>query len=157
MKADCGAEVARNKPKTPFFKPLDLAVYALVAVIIAVAVIVPFTAKRPLLDSLEVFYSERLIYTYDFSKNSGKISSDCPIDITESHGDTLLVEFKNGSDVNVLEIFDGRAQMREANCSVYAECVNCFSAITRGGDVIVCLPHKLKVVGVGANDNTVIL
>ena len=48
-----------------------------------------------------------------------------------------------GADWNVLEIADGEASVLDANCGDHT-CVN-MGAISREGESIVCLPHKLTI------------
>ena len=49
----------------------------------------------------------------------------------------------DGTAYNVLEIAGGQAAVREANCGDHT-CVRT-GAISREGEVIVCLPHHLTV------------
>ena len=49
----------------------------------------------------------------------------------------------NEAAYNVLEIANGQAAVREANCGDHT-CVRT-GAISREGEVIVCLPHRLTV------------
>ena len=53
------------------------------------------------------------------------------------------VTLGDGTAYNVLEIAGGQAAVREANCGDHT-CVRT-GAVSREGEVIVCLPHRLTV------------
>ena len=43
--------------------------------------------------------------------------------------------------------------MYDANCSHLKLCVNNFSPVKKGGEVIICMPHEIRIVGKGKNAN----
>ena len=55
-----------------------------------------------------------------------------------------------GEDYNVLEIHDGTAAVTEANCGDHT-CVRT-GAISRKGEAIICLPHRLEIKIAGGPD-----
>ncbi|MGX7418888.1 NusG domain II-containing protein [Carnobacterium gallinarum] len=57
--------------------------------------------------------------------------------------DTYRYEDKDG-DYNLLEIEDEHIQMIDANCGDLV-CVRSFGPISKSGETILCLPHKLIV------------
>ena len=68
-----------------------------------------------------------------------------------SHDTTYTVETASGYNVVVVE--DGRAFVREADCKNHI-CVKS-RAVSRVGETIVCLPHKMKVTVVGDTSSAV--
>ncbi|MCI8757929.1 MAG: NusG domain II-containing protein [Oscillospiraceae bacterium] len=58
-------------------------------------------------------------------------------------GEDRTVTLGDGTAYNVLEIAGGQAAVREANCGDHT-CVRT-GAVSREGEVIVCLPHRLTV------------
>ena len=58
-----------------------------------------------------------------------------------------------GADYNVLEIRAGEAAVTEANCGDHT-CVRT-GAISRAGERIICLPHRLEIRVVGGADSGV--
>ena len=75
----------------------------------------------------------------------------------KSFGDYTEIKITVPEGKNTLIVSDGKAYMSEADCSAYPECVHNFQPIKKGGEIIVCLPHKLKVVAFGSQDNEVVL
>jgi hypothetical protein len=144
--------------KAKAFAPGDIIIYAAAAVCAAVLLCVFLIPQKSsaVLDGIDIYYGETVIFSYDFSEKSATINKDYADNIvTEREGDTVFVTIRVKEGYNKLEIDAASAKMTEADCGPYAECVNDFPPITQGGDVIVCLPHRIKVVGTGAVTNEV--
>ncbi len=76
----------------------------------------------------------------------GKIVETLPIDT-----DTTREIVSDGNGTNTLIIKDGYAKMTEANCPD-SLCTN-QKRISRNGESIICLPHKVVVSVVNENDS----
>lgn len=63
---------------------------------------------------------------------------------------TISVE-ADGIVLNVIQIQDGQAQMREADCPDHL-CVH-HGAISRSGESIICLPNRVVVTVLGAKES----
>ena len=76
-----------------------------------------------------------------------KVTTDGKLYGTYSLEEDQLVTVKQGSLTNEFEIKDGKARMRQANCRNH-DCIY-EGAISKTGEMIVCLPHKvvLEVTG----------
>lgn len=57
------------------------------------------------------------------------------------------------SDYNVLEIRDGQAAVTDANCGDHT-CIRT-GAVSRAGESIICLPHRLEIRVIGGEDSGV--
>lgn len=109
------------KTEKPFYVRDFVAVAMVLAVLIAS--IVMLTAKKG--GTVEVYVDGKLTYSYSLDKNR-----------------TFEVDCDNGK--NVVEIKDGKVSVIDADCNNRA-CVKS-KAISKKGEQIVCLPHKLIVV-----------
>lgn len=115
------------KTEKPFYVRDFVAVAMVLAVLIAS--IVMLTAKKG--GTVEVYVDGKLTYSYSLDKNR-----------------TFEVDCDNGK--NVVEIKDGKVSVIDADCNNHA-CVKS-KAISKKGEQIVCLPHKLIVVIKGGSE-----
>lgn len=115
------------KTEKPFYVRDFVAVAMVLAVLIAS--IVMLTAKKG--GTVEVYVDGKLTYSYSLDKNC-----------------TFEVDCDNGK--NVVEIKDGKVSVIDADCNNRA-CVKS-KAISKKGEQIVCLPHKLIVVIKGGSE-----
>ena len=110
------------------------------------------------LQRLEVYVGDRTagappVFQYDFAGDR--------VQVLDAYADRVQVDARaDGYDVlfwgegepahfNRLAIEkSGEAYMRDADCSRRKDCTH-FPRITGGGRMIVCVPHRLTVVGVG--------
>ena len=144
------------KKDNKIFRKGDIIVYAVAVIVIAILLcdfLIPRT-DYPSLQKIEIFYKESRVFSYQFSNESVIIKGIDGVNITtEESQDGLRVRIVTEKGSNVLLISDDSAVKVEADCSVYADCVNNFDSISKGGDFIICLPHELKVIGVGKVDD----
>ena len=146
--------------KEKFFSKWDLIIYSLIVVleIGLFCVVATVDNDETVLNKIEVYYRENVIYEYDFLKNNGIINEIKYCSVSEkSFGDYTEIKITVPEGKNTLIVSDGKAYMSEADCSAYPECVHNFQPIKKGGEIIVCLPHKIKVVSFGSQDNEVVL
>lgn len=137
--------------KQKYFYKADLIVYVLIAILITTLLLVyllPY--NKTSLEKIEIYYENILIYTYNYESNEKEIVDNYSNIITEYDSDGLhYVKIVTERGKNIVEIGNSYAKMSEADCSYYAECVNNFQPIEEGGDIIVCLPHQIKIIGSG--------
>ncbi len=150
-----------NVRKGRLFIKSDIVVYALLFVlIISLFWVFVFTADNQEYDQLQIIdtVNDEIIFVYDRDTGEYYINSSYRLDIVveQCEDGCLCVYIYNEGEtdmdnyINLLCIEpDGTADMTDAVCGLYEECVNSFSAITGVGDVIVCSPNGIKVVGVG--------
>lgn len=142
-----------------FFKKPDLIIYFLVLIAVVGAFLGVFlTRKTSEPENLRIFYREILLYTYDFSTENGIMTDKGKeyLSIT-SDGNSIVAEIVVPEGRNMLVIYPDGAKMTEADCSKRADCVNSFGKITRGGEAIYCLPHRIEVRIDGKNGEEAIL
>ena len=172
---------AVSKNKT--FKVTDIAVYGVLAAVIVVLFVV-FVFTDSTTDALEQFYitddtTGKVIYTFDFSKFSddeydGVVNESWEngtISVNRMNGDVYITVRRSdmeGDHYNMVVAKQVRKDngekyfevtVAEANCSSYADCVHSFFPITSSNRTIVCLPHRITVVGYNSNgsDSVVII
>ncbi len=150
---------AERVRKGKFFVKKDLIIYAAAVVCIAALFIAVFAGRKTEpLDKIEIYYKENLIYVYDISEKNGIITETGAEYVEETPKEGGLSVVVNTPDgFNKIEFEDGGAFVSEADCSVKADCVNASGKIKSGGDAIFCVPHSLKIIGVGTGDNEVVL
>ncbi len=146
----------------PPFKRLDIVIYALLLTLIA-ALFWVFVIGRPAvrLETLEVWHDERSggevpVFRYRFSDGSYEIDPAWAdrVAVTDGEGafQVTFDGFDGGEGFNTLVIArSGEAYMQDANCSRRKDCTH-FVHITHGNQMIVCVPHRLTVTGVGPSD-----
>jgi hypothetical protein len=137
--------------KQPYFKISDIIVYVLIlitALAIVFAVLIPKSDRT--LDKINIYYNDTLIYVYDFTSSQGeKVKGYESYIVEKKDTDKTVVEIKTKDGENIIEIGQFYEKMAKANCSTFADCVRSFRPITEGGDIIICLPNKIKIIGEG--------
>lgn len=148
-------EVKRQPP----FRKLDIALYALLLLLIAALFWVFVLAKPTVrLKALEVWYDDRTggsapVFRYDYERDRYEVDPAFAdrIHITQDAKGYVatFTGMGEGEGVNELAILKaGEAYIRDANCSRRKDCTH-FPHILHGDQMIVCVPHRLTFVGVG--------
>lgn len=146
-----------NRKKLKFFKAADIIVYGIIlAVTIIILCVFLIPKEKGQLEYLEIYKNDVLIYKYDFIGGEGKKITDVDDIKTEEFDENgiTFVKIDEGGDYNIIEIGKDYALVSDANCSHYAPCEH-YAAIKKDGDTIICLPHKLKLIGIGKGSNEV--
>lgn len=147
-------EKIKEIKKERFFKKGDFIVYLFLCVlIIFLFVFFVFTANSEKVSYVTLSTSEKSgeveILSYDFSSDE--------LTVKEGYEDRLIIsDTKTGYEIkflssdggyNLIEIDkSGSVYVSEADCSFSKDCVS-FSPIESGGQVIICVPHKLVIMG----------
>lgn len=145
--------VREHKP----FAPLDLLVYALLLALIAVffAVFV-FGDEEDRAEGIRVEVRGETVYTFVYGDAGGTIAPGWEDRIAEREEEGFIVVtivLPEGGQ-NVLQI-DGAARsayMADADCSRRKDCTG-MQPIEHTHDVIVCLPHELKVLALNGTED----
>ncbi|MCR4661330.1 MAG: NusG domain II-containing protein [Clostridia bacterium] len=144
---------ARN---SKIFSKGDIIVYIIILILLVGLFLVIFLPKvdKPL-EKIQVQYDGNVIYEYDLKTNTTtQINNEF---VTEQiDGNSVIVNISIGEAINILVIENNSANMIEANCSIRKDCVYS-QKITKGGQTIICLPHKIRVVGIGGLSNDIVL
>lgn len=137
--------------KQKYYKKGDIIVYLLIAVTIFTLIavfVIPKNAKE--LEKINIYYADELIYTYDYISREGEKTQNGSGFITEqAENEKRYIKIVTEDGENQLEIGKDYAKMVHADCSVFADCITAFKPITQGGDIIICLPNKIKIIGEG--------
>lgn len=140
------------------FVPGDIVLYAVVALLVVAVVLAVFLPREARgLVAVEVYYGEQMVYRYDCAAETGQAYPIDGVTVTERTAEgvlTVTVHIPEGT--NVLVFDRTSARVAEADCR-HTECVRAFAPITRGGDMIACMPHRLRLVGVGDVGDEVVL
>lgn len=145
------------KEKKPF-APLDVIVYAALAVLVAVlfAVFV-FGADKTPLTGIRFVYGEETVFTYSFADGASVSAGWEDRIAVEEEGDLVRVTFyadAEKTEYNVLAIDKAQrmAKMEDANCSRRKDCMYMRPIETVSG-VIVCVPHGLKITALNGQED----
>ncbi|MHB1314447.1 MAG: NusG domain II-containing protein [Christensenellales bacterium] len=151
------ARAEQIKVQKAFIK-WDIIVYVLLfVIIISLFWVFRLNADHSFLTGLEVYYEDKtagevLIFSYDYTSDEYRIHELFKDKIqVESTPDGYTVKILYGdSGYNLLHILhSGEAFISDANCSSRKDCVG-FEHITKGNMVIICVPHHLKILGIGS-------
>lgn len=137
--------------KQPYFKIGDIIIYALILIVVITLLCVFLlpNVQKPL-DKVDIYYGNTLIYVYDYAQGQGKTVKGYENYINaQQKEEKTLVRIKTQDGENLVEIGKDYAKMAESDCSHFADCVKNFRPVREGGDIIVCLPNKIRIIGEG--------
>lgn len=138
------------------FKPADLIIYGLIAVLVAALFIAVFASRDTSpLSGVRVYAGGDVVFEYDFNSKEYKAHGD---NVTVTDGEVLKVRVDINGGYNIIEINPSArtAKVAEADCRGQ-DCVHT-PAITDNSGIIYCSPHGLKIEPFDAeHDNTVIM
>lgn len=148
--------------KDRFFKIWDILIYGIIAaVIVALFLAVTLTADKSSLSGIEGYYNNNLAFTYNFAEDELKVVLTDNIKVEENNSDTVKLLFvtDGGSltehtDYNIIEINKSARSVRitESDCSNRKDCVYS-PAITNSAGLIVCSPHRLRILPADYEDD----
>ena len=141
-------QIREHKP----FAYGDLIVYALLVVLIVALFCIYFGRQTQEADGIKIEVHGEVVYRYDFG-SGGTISAGWEDRVSEERGDVLQVRIETASGHNVIAIDEAArtVRMQDADCSRQKDCTR-MQAIGEGGEVIVCIPHALKVTSLHGED-----
>ena len=147
------SKIAQEK-ENKFFKRWDIVVYAILAlVIVALFLIVFIPRSKDQISAFKMEYNGIEVLEYNFDNDSVKMNSDY---ITfEKESQTINITFKESNDSNDYNIIKVDLTTRQitcedANCSLSKDCTH--MKISKMGDTIICIPHKLFITPIGKGD-----
>ena len=148
----------KNVTNQKFFFKKDLIIYvSIFLVVVLLLVVFVFSPQAPQLKQINIYYENALVYTYSFDTNEGTIQAagfEEKIEILKCI-DKTLIKISTPHGFNTIVIEKDKAYVQEADCGG-KDCISAFTEITAGNQAIVCSPHKLKILGVGADNNALL-
>ena len=141
-------QIREHKP----FAYGDLIVYALLVVLIVALFCIYFGRQTQEADGIKIEVHGEVVYRYEFG-SGGTISAGWEDRVSEDRGDVLQVRIETAWGYNVIAIDEAMRTvcMQDADCSRQKDCTR-MQAIGEGGEVIVCIPHALKVTSLHGED-----
>lgn len=142
-------QIRKNKP----FALGDVVVYACLAVVIALLFVLFLGRTQNATQGVKVEIRGEEVYRYEFGIG-GSVVEGVSASIEESREDnTLYIRIKTEYGYNVICIDDEQklVWMFDADCSRRKDCTHMF-ALGDGGEVILCLPHFLRIVPLAGED-----
>ena len=133
-----------------FFKRADIIVYALIAVVSIVLLLVFLLPKEEDLTGFEITYDGARVLTYEF---------DGGLDVEDGYFDRVSIEKNDGGVYITLTTDDGvntcfvdlerrSVKMTDADCSVSKDCTY-MPALDGDGGAIICVPNRIRIIPVG--------
>lgn len=147
-------EIKKRKP----FAVWDLLVYGiLVAVILALFIGFVFVNRGGHAKGIQITLHGTPVYTYEYGKGGrAEKGYESYIEEQTENGIVLVKIYSDETrkEYNLLAIDPQKrsAVMRDANCSFRKDCTH-MPAVTSDLGVIVCLPHGLKVLALGQEED----
>ncbi len=137
------------------FKRLDVIVYvAVFLTVLALFLSFVIFADKGELKKIEISIDKTVIAVYDFSADELNFSSE-NIKVVENDKQTLTLSVNNDENVIVIDKIKKHAFIESANCPSQ-DCVHS-KKITKSGESVICVPHKLIIKGTGNGINAPIL
>ncbi len=132
-----------------FFKRADIVVYALIAVVAIVLLLVFLLPSDEGLSGFEITYDGATVLTYDF--DDGLMVKDAFRDaVVTTEGDGglyLTVTTADGVNTCFVDLGERSVKMTDADCSVSKDCT--YMPALDGDGAIVCVPNRIRIVPVG--------
>ena len=130
----------------------DLIVYILLAVLIVALFCTCLGRHAGKPEGIRIEVRGEIVYQYMFG-SGGSISPGWEVAVSEERGEILLVHIETEFGYNVIAIDETArmVRMQDADCSRRKDCTH-MRAIGGGGEVIVCIPHALKVTTLEGED-----
>lgn len=133
-----------------FFKRADIVVYALIAVVAIVLLLVFLLPSDGGLSGFEITYDGATVLTYDF--DDGLTVKDAFRDaVVTTEGDGglyLTVTTADGVNTCFVDLGERSVKMTDADCSVSKDCTY-MPALDGGDGAIICVPNRIRIVPVG--------
>ncbi|MDD3831044.1 MAG: NusG domain II-containing protein [Clostridia bacterium] len=148
-----------------YFRKTDLIIYGSILVVVALLFTIFFVKGREQqLDGIEIVYmgdKNITIFTYSFDSDRYQIHPAWQQLITITPTESGYVVVISNADQHerfnrmVIDCNERKVWVEEANCSLSRDCTR-MDAIDNAEKVIVCVPHRLKILPLSPNyDNNV--
>lgn len=126
----------------------DLLVFGALALIIVLLFgFVIFGQPRGELFAVEIYFDGEQIFSYDVKSGEYACKNGFSGISAEKNGDVLALTVTTEKGVNFIEIkSDGETRVVDSDCRG-GQCMGL--SVRRAGDVVLCVPHALKITGVG--------
>ena len=115
-----------------FFKRADIIVYALIAVVAIVLLLVFLLPSDEELSGFEITYDGATVLTYDF---------DDGLTVKDAFRDAVVATC-------FVDLGERSVKMTDADCSVSKDCTY-MPALDGGNGAIICVPNRIRIVPVG--------
>ena len=136
-----------------FFKPFDLIIYIVIALIVALSIISLIAlTKTTDTDGFKVVKNGQEVFSYTY-KNGILINADFKDNVTVNSDGTITVTFDGKH--NTLKFNDDEkwVQVVDANCKTH-DCITAGKLKSNG--VILCLHNNVKILPLSDNDSLII-
>lgn len=142
-------DIKKSKP----FKKGDIIVYVLIVILIVVLFIVFMNIKsNSEMQSISIYIDDANLFEYNCDTQEYKINDErISLEVSDNVLSVRVNLEKDEYNLIQIDIENKSAKMIESSCKT-RDCVNSAS-IKSGSDVIICLPHHLKII---ANGNELI-
>ena len=148
----------KNIKEQRFFFKKDLFVYgSLLLVIVVLLILFVVTPQQSQLKQINIYYENTLVYSYSFDINEGTIQAsgfEEKIEVSKEN-DKTIIKILTTHGYNIIVVEKEKAYIQDADCPG-KDCVTAFTEITNGNQAIICSPHRLKILGIGAGDSALL-
>ena len=145
----------KNAKKDKPFKPADVGVYMLVALLVLVLFSVFFGQSAP--QSIQYvkvveIESGNVLFVYNVARNEYQIGENANVDVQKTDNGlsvTITQQIDGEERFNTFEILlnsQTSVKMTQSICGFHQDCVYNFPALSQAGGTIVCSPNGLKII-----------
>ncbi len=148
------SKISQEK-ENKFFKKWDIVIYSILILLIGVLFLVVFLPKANQdIEAISIEYDGQEILVYKFNEESMQINHDYITFHVEEKGVYVITfkESRESDDYNIIKLDANNKVVtcEDANCSLSKDCTH--MKITKPGDTIICIPHKLFIRALGNAD-----
>lgn len=136
--------------KDGFFKPLDIIIYAVLLIVVAVLFVSSgIFAPKDELSGIEIIFQNEKVFVYLFNGDDYQIFDDEKIEILTDTPNELTFKFypeKLKYEFNRIKIDKVKKSVKvvDATCSTRKDCVYT-AEMTNSSQTIICVPHELII------------
>ena len=130
----------------------DLVIYGIVLLLTLSVCLAVFVPRHTAIVRVQIYYENALVYDYDCATGRDTIYPATGVTINRTEDLVQIVSPKGSNTIRMGKTIS----MVQADCP-NGQCMRAYSPLRYGGQVLVCMPHALRIVTLGDVSNEVIV
>ena len=149
-----GLDRIKQEKENKFFKKWDIVVYSvIVLIIVALFLIVFIPQKHDQITAFVIKYDNTQVCEYNFDTDTITYNQDyIKFEKESQYIYVITFSLKESEDYNIIrvDLTNRNITCEDSDCSFSKDCTH--MRISKMGDNIICVPHKLIILPVGESD-----
>lgn len=149
-----GLERIKQEKENKFFKKWDIVVYSVIAlIIVALFLIVFIPRKNDQISAFVIKYDNTQVCEYNFDTDTITYNQDyIKFEKESQYIYVITFSLKGDEDYNIIKVdlTNRNITCEDSDCSHSKDCTH--MRISKMGDNIICVPHKLIILPVGESE-----